>query len=90
MLSSGPPLSRLERVASHISHQHGGVALVVGCGDGIGRAIIEHLAEDPGKALKICSQSLTGSVEKFQITTYVGDNMEMLRKFSELHFSTLL
>ncbi|EER06046.1 oxoacyl-acp eductase, putative [Perkinsus marinus ATCC 50983] len=56
MLSSGPPLSRLERVASHISHQHGGVALVVGCGDGIGRAIIEHLAEDPGISTVVASR----------------------------------
>ncbi|KAF4666558.1 hypothetical protein FOZ61_009599 [Perkinsus olseni] len=29
----------------------GGIALVVGCGDGIGRAIIERLAEDPGELL---------------------------------------
>ncbi|KAF4749412.1 hypothetical protein FOZ63_023868 [Perkinsus olseni] len=42
---------KLQRlITSHVSHKHGGIALVVGCGDGIGRAIIERLAEDPGIA----------------------------------------
>ncbi|EER03932.1 oxoacyl-acp eductase, putative [Perkinsus marinus ATCC 50983] len=40
----------------HFEGLYGGVALVVGCGDGIGRAIIEHLVEDPGISTVVASR----------------------------------
>ncbi|KAF4738421.1 hypothetical protein FOZ62_021278 [Perkinsus olseni] len=85
---------KLQRlITSHVSHKQGGIALVVGCGDGIGRAIIERLAEDPGIAKVVAVRrnrakldELLGQIENHKIHGLPADarfEEEVVRLFDE-------